>query len=101
MMYMSTRRRFRPWIASLTGLVALLSTCGMILAKQHPHLTPIKNSLPPSKIVGIGLNCHGEKLPLAQVKAIGVKWVRLDLAGNLCTAEMIRPLVEYYRDFGQ
>lgn len=49
----------------------------------------------------MGLNCHGERLPVEDIRALGFSWVRLDLPGNQYTLERLRSLVAYYRDFGQ
>jgi hypothetical protein len=48
----------------------------------------------------MGLNCHSEKLPLDKMRALGIRWVRIDLQAYL-TPDMIRDLVSYYHDFGQ
>ena len=100
-MYVSRTRPYQRALGLFAAAAIFVSLCGMVLITQRPHLSPIKTDLAPSKIVGIGLNCHGEKLPLPEVRAIGVTWVRLDLPGNLCTPDRIQDLVNYYRDFGQ
>src|SRR5579862_1634924 len=64
-------------------------------------LSAPKNSLPPSRIAGIGINCHSESLPVDDLKAIGVSWVRIDVPGGPSTFGRIKPLVDHYRDFGQ
>ncbi|MFI5386135.1 MAG: glycosyl hydrolase [Fimbriimonadales bacterium] len=94
----------RPYrqLLILSGALALVATiCGMVLARQHPRLTPQPTSLPTSRIAGIGLNCHAERLPIADIKSIGISWVRLDLQGNQYTPDKLKGLVGYYRDFGQ
>jgi len=85
----------------LATVGAAIAVTGLAALCQHPKLSPPKNSLPPSRIVGIGINCHAEMLPVADLKAIGVSWVRLDEPGSNNTYDRIKPLVDYYRDFGQ
>lgn len=81
-------------------LVALAFAGFRLYAVRQRRLTAPRLDLPASRIHGIGLNCHGERLPLDKIKAIGIEWVRLDLSKGL-PLDQIRSLKEYYRDFGQ
>jgi len=84
--------------AIVAGALAVIGAIGL---HQHPKLTPRKASLPASRIVGIGINCHAEMLPVDDLKAIGISWVRLDEPGPDNTYDRIKPLVDHYREFGQ
>ncbi len=83
-------------LAVALGLVA--PVCGKMTARQR-KLSPPKVQAPASKIVGFGLNCHAERLPLDKLRALGVKWVRLDTGG--LKLDDLPGLVDYYKDFGQ
>jgi hypothetical protein len=87
-------------LASIVALTLLSPICGLASGRQMPTITPRRLSLAPSKILGMGLNCHSEKLPLDRMRALGIRWVRLDLQ-NYMTPTIIRDLVSYYRDYGQ
>ncbi len=85
----------------VAGVCVFLLVCGMALARKPQRLVAPPNSLPASRIVGTGLNCHGERLPISDLKAIGITWVRLDLPGSEYTSAKLKGLVAYYHDFGQ
>lgn len=87
-----------PAACAIVALGLVAPVCGII--SQQRHLAPIKSSARPTRIVGIGLNCHSEKLPVDKLRALGIRWVRLDTGRGLTSAQ-IRDLVSYYRDFGQ
>ncbi|HVT11387.1 MAG TPA: glycosyl hydrolase [Fimbriimonadaceae bacterium] len=86
-------------LLALLALCLVTPVCGTSLFGQR-RLSAPKLSLPESKIVGIGLNVHSERMPIDKLKAIGIKWVRIDL-GRGMPPSAVRGLVSHYRDFGQ
>lgn len=49
---------------------------------------------------GMGVNTHGQFLPIDKLKAIGCRWVRCEVPVTESTMERIQPVVRYYRDGG-
>lgn len=49
----------------------------------------------------MGVNAHLARMPVDQLRAIGVKWVRLDCAPKDMTAERLAPIIAHYKGFGR
>ena len=85
------------WLLLL--VVSLLLALGVSCNAQM-KLTPVVSSSVPTKIKGIGLNGHMEEMPVADLKRIGIQWLRLDLGGRPMNADKINHIVQHYKDFG-
>lgn len=99
-MYVSERSWRGPalFLASLLLIgVLAVPVCG---SSTRARATARAIEAPPTKIKGLGINCHMELLPTSDLKAIGVKWVRLDRGNWKLDRAQIKERLDHYRDFG-
>jgi hypothetical protein len=97
-MYVSEPTRRGP---ILVGLCLFLFTVFVVpVCGSGPRYAPPRSQAPATKIRGVGLNVHLEKLPIADVKALGVKWVRADLGDGPYDKRAMRSTAEHYLNNG-
>lgn len=100
-MYVAGKIRSRALpVLSFAALAFLVSpVCSSWIPPQR-RLTPVANPALPIHISGMGINCHFTELPVRDLKAIGVQWVRVDLGGGPMRYESVKRVVDHYKDFG-